>query len=339
MTEAAGRRAAGDHEDGADGAVLGEVAGGVAGGGEDQDGAGVDVERGADGGHGDGLDDGGWAHGEVAHLLEVGDVGDGVLGLEARLVHLGDGGDGVGALGRLAGEHDAVGAVGDGVADVGDLGAGWARVVDHGLEHLGGADDGLAGHVAHGDHLLLGGEDFGGGDLDAEVTTGDHDSVGLLEDLGEVVEALSVLDLGDDLDVRAGLAEDVADGGDVLAAADEGGEDHVDVVLDAEEEIGLVLVGEGGEIDVGVGEVDALLGGDLAVVAGPGADGLVVDDLEDIEGEHTVIDVDDAAWGDHLGDVLVVDVPGVVSYFFASKKGGQLTCSGYQRRRHICRQW
>lgn len=89
--------------------------------------------------------------------------------------------------------------------------------------------------------------------------------------------------------------------------------DHVDIVLDAEQEIGLVLLGEGGQIDIGVGQVDTLAGRDETIVARLNLDGLVVDNLEHIERQDTVVDVNNSAWGDDLGDVLVVDVPGAVS--------------------------
>ncbi len=36
------------------------------------------------------------------------------------------------------------------------------------------------------------------------------------------------------------------------------GEDHINIVLDAKSEISLILLGEGGQVDVGVGKVDAL---------------------------------------------------------------------------------
>lgn len=162
------------------------------------------------------------------------------------------------ALGCLARQHDTVCAVSDGVADVADLSTSWPGVLDHALEHLGGADDGLASKVAHGNHLLLGGEHLSGGDLNTKVTTGNHDTIGLLENLGKVVQTLSVLDLGNDLDVLALLAEDLPDGLDVLTTTNKRGEDHVDVVLDTKAQVVLVLLGEGRKIDVSVGQVDTL---------------------------------------------------------------------------------
>jgi len=156
--------------------------------------------------------------------------------------------------------------------------------------------------------FVLGSEHLGGRDLDAEIATGHHNTIRLLEDLGEVVEALAVFDLGNDLDPGPLRAQDRPDIPDVLRAADEGGKDHVDIVLDTKTQVVLVLLGQGRQIHIGVGQVDALLGRDEAVVAGTHLDGLGVRDFEDVEGQNTVVDIDDPAGLDHLGDVLVVDV-------------------------------
>lgn len=309
MRISAGTGVSGDHEDGADRAVLGQQTSSLSAGGKSDDGAGVDVQRGADSSHGARLDNADGALNEGAELLEVLEVGNGVLGLQTGVGHLADGFLGVVALGSLSRKHDAVGTVGNSVTHVADLGTGRAGVVDHGLEHLSGTDDGLTGHVAHGNHLLLRSKDLSCGNLNSEITTSNHDTVSLLQNLGKVVETLTVLDLGDDLDVLAVLAENLADGLDIITSADERGENHIHVVLDTKSEIGLVLLGQSGEVHIGVGEVDSLLGGDLAVVAGTAADGLSILDLEDVKGKNTVINVDDAARLDDLGDVLVVNVP------------------------------
>ena len=121
---------------------------------------------------------------------------------------------------QMRAHHDTVGAVRNRVTNVADLSPGRAGVLDHGLEHLGSANDGLAGNVAHGDDLLLRSKDLGRGNLDTQVATGNHDTVRLLENLGEVVEALAVLNLGDDLNVSAVLAENLADVLDILSTTD-----------------------------------------------------------------------------------------------------------------------
>lgn len=54
---AGGARVTRDHDDGADGSVLGDEAGGVTTGGEDKDGTSVLLERGRDSGHSAGKND------------------------------------------------------------------------------------------------------------------------------------------------------------------------------------------------------------------------------------------------------------------------------------------
>ena len=152
-----------------------------------------------------------WALNEGGHFLEVGDVSYSVFSLQACLVHLSDGFDGVVSLGSLTGQHDTVGAISDGVTDVADLGAGRARVGDHGFQHLSCTNYRLAGDVTHGNHLLLRSENLGGWDFDTEISTSYHDTIGLLENLGEVVEALTVLDLGNDLDMGSIFTKDLTD--------------------------------------------------------------------------------------------------------------------------------
>ena len=53
-------------------------------------------------------------------------------------------------------EHHGIRAVHHRVGDIGDLSACRARVLHHGLQHLGRADHGGAGEVALLDHHLLG---------------------------------------------------------------------------------------------------------------------------------------------------------------------------------------
>ena len=158
-----------------------------------------------------------------------------VLGLGDDLGHHGDGFDGIFAGGGFAGEHDGVGAVVDGVGDVGGLGAGGARVLDHGLEHLGGGDDGLAVLGGAADDVLLDGGDFFGRDFDAEVAAGDHDAVGDFEDGVEVLDGLGLFELGDDPGVGVEGGEAVLDVADVVGGADEGDGDGVDALADGED--------------------------------------------------------------------------------------------------------
>ena len=100
---------------------------------------------------------------------------------------------------------------------------------------------------------------------------------------------------------------------DVARLPNETSEDHVDLVHNAEPKVVLVLFAEGREVDVCFGKVNALARGDLAGIDGAAFDVLVVDNFKDLEGEDAIIDVDCPTYSDHLGDVLVIDVPGWTS--------------------------
>lgn len=205
--------------------------------------------------------------------------------------------------------HDAVGAVRNRITNIANFGSGGSGVLDHRLKHLSCANDGLASNVAHSNDLLLSSKHLGGGDLNTQVATGNHDTISLGKNLWEVVEALTVLNLGNDLDVATLLAENLPNVLDVLTPADEGSKDHVDIVLDTEPEIALVLLRKGWEIDVGIGKVDTLAGRDEAVVPRLDLNSLLIDNLKNIERKHTVVDIDDTARLNDLGNVLVVDIP------------------------------
>lgn len=172
----------------------------------------------------------------------------------------------------------------------------------HGLQHLGGADGRLSGQRALGDHHLLGHKDLTGGDLDTQVTTGDHDTVSLLQDLVKVDDTLLVLDLDDDLDLGTVGSEDLPDIDDVLGSSDERGKDHVDVVLDSELEILLVLLGKSGQVDGGLGEVNTLSRREGTVVHNLDLDMGALDG-EDLEGEDTVVNVDELSGGGDFDQV------------------------------------
>jgi len=276
-------------------------------GGQDQNSSSVLLQTGTDSCHGACLRRWAGERSQFPQLVKSTDVWDGNFSQETCLVHHGDGLNGIVTLCGLARQHDTIGAVEDSVANVAHFSACRAWIVRHGLEHLCRANDGLASDVALCDHHLLCDEDLAGGDLDTEVTTSHHDAVSFPQNLIEVVHTLLVFDLGNDLDVLALLPEDLANGSDVAAAADEGGEDHVDTVLNTKSQVGLVLLRQRRKINVRLGQVNTLLRGDLAIVDTLALEGLLVYNLEDLKGQNTIVDVDGSARRNHLGDVLVVD--------------------------------
>mmetsp|Transcript_101220 Transcript_101220/g.264434 ORF Transcript_101220/g.264434 Transcript_101220/m.264434 type:complete len:320 (+) Transcript_101220:321-1280(+) len=183
----------------------------------------------------DGLDRGqtsGRSRGRALHVQGL--VVDEGLGLLADAAHDRDGVLGEVACCRLAGQHDAIRAVQHSVGHIAGLRTCGARGLDHGLQHLRRGDHGLALHVALADDHLLGQEDVLRRDLHAQVAAGDHDGVAGIDDLVDVLQALLVLDLRDDLDVAAARTQGVADQLDVRGALHEGCGNEVHGMGDAE---------------------------------------------------------------------------------------------------------
>jgi len=136
------------------------------------------------------------------------------------------------------------------------------------LKHLSSAYYWLSGNVALGNHHLLCHEHLTGGDLNTQITTSDHYTIGLPQDLIEVLHTLLILDFDDDFNVGTIGAEDLTDIDDILSAADERSEDHVDTILDTKSQIALVLLRKSREIDRGLRKIDTLVGRDDSVVHG-----------------------------------------------------------------------
>lgn len=172
----------------------------------------------------------------------------------------------------------------------------------HGLQHLSGNNNGLSDNVALGNHHLLSKEDLAGRYFNTEVTAGDHDTISLLEDLVKVGNPLLVFNLDNDLDIGTIRTQDSTDLADVLALANEGSENHVNAVLDTKLKILLVLVRQSWEIDISLGKVDTLAGGDIASVESANVDICAIHG-EDEKGEDSIIDVDELARGSDLGKV------------------------------------
>jgi len=204
---------------------------------------------------------------------------------------------------RLAREHDRVRTVEDGVGDVAGLGTGGDRVLDHRLEHLRRDDDGLRHAAAELDGALL--DDRHGLErkLDAEVATGDHDAVEGVDDLLESVDGLRLLDLGDDGDLAALLLHDLVHPGHIGGVAYERERDDVGPGAQTPAEVGLVLVGQRGDIHGDAGQVDALVVGHVAGDDDLGRDDRALD-AGDLDADLAVVDQEEVTLVDVLGEAL-----------------------------------
>ena len=210
--------------------------------------------------------------------------------------HRADGLNRVFARGRLAGEHDRVRAVDDGVRHVAGLRAGRARVADHGIEHLRRGDDRFGRHVALVDELLLEHRHLFHIDFHAQIAARDHDAVGNLEDFVEVVHAHAVFDLGEDLHMAAAVVgAELAEGQHVAGAADEGRGDQVDALLNAEDDVAAILLADGGHLQIDVRHGNALAAAEHAAVDHAAHDVRAARDLLDVQRDQAVVDQDSVA--------------------------------------------
>jgi len=136
---------------------------------------------------------------------------------------------------------------------------------------------------------LLPQRDFLGPELHAEIAARDHDAVGDVDDLGESIERLRLLDLRDHGDRDAVDGEQALGFEHVLGPTHERQRDVIEAVAQRESDVDLVLLGERGRGDVDTGQVDAL----------------VV--LQDAAGDDDRLDLVGADLGDREREVAVVE--------------------------------
>ena len=145
--------------------------------------------------------------------------------------------------GSLAAEHDGISAVKYGIGNVRNLGTGRTRIVGHGLQHLGGHDNQLASPVALADDFLLEEWHILRRNLYAQVATGYHDAVSSLDDGIDILHALQVLNLGNNIHAALVLLDELPDFLYIAGTLNEGSSHIVHVILDAEDNILLILLG------------------------------------------------------------------------------------------------
>jgi hypothetical protein len=117
------------------------------------------------------------------------------------------------------------------------------------------ADHRLAGVARGAGNLLLQARNFLDRHFHAEIAAPDHDGVGKVDDVIEMLQRRRLLDLGHD---RGAAAGELARLGDVLRTLDEGERDPADAERHGVVNVGAVLLGHGAEGKHGVGKADAL---------------------------------------------------------------------------------
>ena len=167
---------------------------------------------------------------------------------------------------RLAAQHQRVGIGIDGIGNIGHLGARRARVGNHRMEHLRSHDDRLMMLNTFADNHTLNARNALHRHLDAKVAACHHDAIAGLDDLINVVDALLVFNLRDNLDVGVMLVENLLHLLHIGRRAHETVGDEVDVFVDGQQNVAAVALGECGQVDMLAGHVDALVGAQHAVV-------------------------------------------------------------------------
>ena len=85
-----------------------------------------------------------------------------------------------------------------------------------------------------------------------------------------------VLDLGNDENVATLGSESLANFAHASSVADEWSEDHVDILLDTERQVGPVLLGHSRQVDRQTWQVDALLAAQQATILNLGINRILV---------------------------------------------------------------
>mmetsp|Transcript_4005 Transcript_4005/g.11410 ORF Transcript_4005/g.11410 Transcript_4005/m.11410 type:complete len:247 (-) Transcript_4005:694-1434(-) len=105
--------------------------------------------------------------------------------------------DRVSSGGSFSAQHHGICSVENRSANVGHLSTCRARISLHRVQHLGCHNTWLALSVALLDHHLLCCKDLAEGNLHAEITTGNHDTIRCVENFVEMIHAFLTLNLAD----------------------------------------------------------------------------------------------------------------------------------------------
>ena len=167
-------------------------------------------------------------------------------------------------------EHHAFGP--DGLRSVADLGPSRGAGLREPIENLGGPDDRGVGSFADGQDLFLDLRESVEPEFDGEVTAGDHHAEafplhGGEQQFWQVSEGRSRFDIQHDTDLRCvEIVECGVEGVDVVGCLDERVVDQVGVLGHEAKRVSISL-GEGGQLEFGVRQVDALVAPQLAAIS------------------------------------------------------------------------
>ena len=130
-------------------------------------------------------------------VVEHSGIVDVFFGFFHYVRHCFNGFNGIFAGSRFARKHNSARAVVNRVCNVGNFGAGGARVVNHRFEHFGCGNNALAEQSAFCNEHFLNGWQFGERNFNAQIASAYHDALALGAYFVDVVYSASVFDFCD----------------------------------------------------------------------------------------------------------------------------------------------
>ncbi len=249
------------------------------------------------------------------HVLEpvVGGATEGLVLLcaDAELGHRAHGTHGVFADGRFGRQHHGVGAVHDRIRDVGDLGTRRRRRVDHRLEHLRCRDTDLVARARETDQPLLQTRHRRVADFDGEVAARHHDHVAGVDDGTDVRHGLGTLDLGHEVRVAAGCAQQPACFLDVLGIARERHRHEIEGEPRGRFDVAPILVRQRGRRKPAALLVQPFVIGEPPALLDAATDARARD-LLDLEHDEAVVEQQRVARNDVVGEISIRASDGVL---------------------------
>ena len=196
------------------------------------------------------------------------------------------------AGGGFAGEHHGAGAVIHRLRHIVDLCPGGTGIADHGIQHLRGYNDVFPRLSAASDDFLLEHGHLIAGHLHAEIASGYHNAVCRSNDLIDVVNALLIFNLRNDLHTAcAHPLQQIADIHHVLGGPGKGGSNKIKAIFHREQNIAAILRGQERQIHRSPGQIDALVVLHLSAVC-HGANHIIPGNLPDNQLNESIIHAD-----------------------------------------------
>ena len=129
----------------------------------------------------------------------------------------------------------------------------------HGFEHLGGDDNRFVMDACQLDQITLDQWHLLGRQLDAQIATGHHNAVGLLQDAVDVGHRLGLFDLGDDRDRAVQFFQVALQGLDIAGIAHKAERHIVGTQFGGQRRIVTILAGKGRYRQFAAGQIHPLV--------------------------------------------------------------------------------